>query len=47
MENSPVTAKYRVDQYDNVYDGCGMFYCKWDQLDAYEKRAVKNNPASA
>ena len=42
-----VTNEYRVDQYDNVYDTDGVFYCNWDSLTETEKKAVKQNPFSA
>ena len=44
---SNVTANYRVDQYDNVYDENGLFYAKWHTLTNDEKALVKQNPASA
>ena len=47
MDNSTVTVEYRVDQYDNVYDKCGLFYCKWFTLTPTEKKIVKQNPMSA
>lgn len=42
-----ITSKFRVDQYDNVYDEDGGFYCKWDELTKEEKRIVKQNDFSA
>lgn len=42
-----VTKEFRVDQYDNVYDEDGLFYCNWEMLTAKEKRIVKLNPFSA
>lgn len=45
--NAVVTDNYRVDQYDNVYDEKGIFYCKWEQLTDEEKETVKDNPFSA
>ena len=44
---SSVTANYRVDQYDTVYDDDGVFYCKWNALTKDEKKLVKTNPMSA
>ena len=42
-----ITSDFRVDQYDNVYDDNGEFYCKWDSLTDSEKDTVKENPFSA
>ena len=42
-----VTAEYRVDQYNSVYDENGVFFCKWSVLSTEEKRIVKQNPCSA
>ncbi len=42
-----VTKKFRVDQYDNVYDENGVFYCKWQELSKSEQKAVKQNGFSA
>lgn len=42
-----VTDDYRVDQYDNVYNEKGEFYCKWDALTTEEQERVKDNPFSA
>lgn len=41
-----VTKEYRVDQYDNVYDENGFFFCKWDSLTKEEQETVKQNPMS-
>ncbi len=45
--NTTVTERYRVDQYGNVYDEAGVFYCKWYMLTKKEKRIVRKNPTSA
>lgn len=42
-----VTSKYRLDQYGNVYDACGVFYCKKYMLTRQELKIVKRNKASA
>jgi len=44
---STVTSNFRVDQYDNVYDADGVFYCKWDSLTKDQKKEVRKNPFSA
>jgi hypothetical protein len=44
---STVTKEFRVDQYDNVYDADGVFYCNWVSLTKDEKKEVKKNPFSA
>ena len=44
--NTIVTKKYRVDQYNKVWDEEGFFYCKWNQLTEYEKEIVKENELS-
>lgn len=41
-----VTAEFRLDQYDSVYDADGVFYCKWIALSDSEKEIVKQNPVS-
>ena len=41
-----VTKEFRVDQYDNVYDSNGMFYCKWYVLSEEEQKLVKQNHLS-
>ncbi len=42
-----VTSKFKVDQYNNVYDESGLYYCKWFMLTKDEQKTVKKNPASA
>ena len=42
-----ITKNYRLDQYGNVYDSQGNFYCKLAALTAEEKKIVKQNPFSA
>ena len=42
-----VTKNFRVDEYDNVYDEEGIFFCKFFTLTDEEKELVRLNPASA
>ena len=42
-EYSEVTEEFYVDQYDNVYDETGMFFCKFFMLSKSEKRIVSQN----
>ena len=42
-----ITSDFRVDQYDNVYDENGIFYCKWFVLSDKEKDIVCQNELSA
>lgn len=44
---STVTKEFRVDQYDNVYDADGVFYCNWGSLTKDQKKEVRKNPFSA
>jgi hypothetical protein len=44
---SVVTERFRVDQYDAVYDEDGLFYCTWPALTDAEKEVVRQNPFSA
>ena len=42
-----VTNEFRVDQYDNVYDQNGEYYCQWIVLTEDEQETVKQNDFSA
>jgi len=42
-----VTKEFRVDQYNNVYDSNGVFYCVWSELTKDEQKIVKQNDFSA
>lgn len=38
-----ITKKFRVDEYNNVYDEKGYFYCKWEMLTEDEREIVRKN----
>lgn len=41
-----VNSRFRVNEFNEVYDSDGVFFCRWDALTDIEKEVVKLNPYS-